>query len=43
VLFSKVLAKQMNLTLTPKELYAQIGKLKVENEFLKNSFKKLGG
>ena len=26
-----------------KELYAQIGQLKVENEFLKKSFKKLGG
>jgi transposase-like protein len=26
-----------------QELYAQIGQLKVENEFLKKSFKKLGG
>lgn len=26
-----------------QELFAQIGQLKVENEFLKNSFKKLGG
>jgi transposase len=26
-----------------KELFAQIGQLKVENEFLKKSFKKLGG
>ena len=27
----------------PQELYAQIGQLKVENEFLKKSFKRLGG
>ncbi len=26
-----------------QELYAQIGQLKVENEFLKKSFQKLGG
>ena len=26
-----------------QELYAQIGQLKVENEFLKKSFRKLGG
>jgi len=26
-----------------QELYAQIGQLKVENEFLKKSFKRLGG
>lgn len=26
-----------------QELYAQIGQLRVENEFLKKSFKKLGG
>lgn len=26
-----------------RELFAQIGQLKVENEFLKKSFKKLGG
>ena len=26
-----------------QELYAQIGQLKMENEFLKKSFKKLGG
>jgi transposase len=26
-----------------QELYAQIGQLKVENDFLKKSFKKLGG
>ncbi len=26
-----------------RELYAQIGQLKVENEFLKKSFRKLGG
>ena len=26
-----------------QKLYAQIGQLKVENEFLKKSFKKLGG
>ena len=26
-----------------QELFAQIGQLKVENEFLKKSFKKLGG
>jgi len=26
-----------------RELYAQIGQLRVENEFLKKSFKRLGG
>jgi hypothetical protein len=26
-----------------QELYAQIGQLRVENEFLKKSFKRLGG
>ena len=26
-----------------QELYAQIGQFKVENEFLKKSFRKLGG
>jgi transposase len=30
-------------TVDTQELYAQIGQLKVENEFLKKSFKKLGG
>jgi transposase len=30
-------------TVDTQELYAQIGQLKVENEFLKKSFRKLGG
>ncbi len=34
--------KSDETTVDTQELFAQIGKLKVENEFLKKSFKRLG-
>jgi len=40
--FEKKNAEEKEIVDT-QELYAQIGQLKVENEFLKKSFKKLGG
>jgi transposase len=40
--FEKKSAEEKEIVDT-QELYAQIGQLRVENEFLKKSFKKLGG
>jgi transposase len=40
--FESSAEKEPEESVDSKELYAQIGQLKVENEFLKKNFKKLG-
>ena len=42
MVFEGASSKEEETSMDSKELYAQIGQLKVENDFLKKSCKKLG-